>query len=240
MLGMGIQMKAKKISRNISIALICVILGLALSWQFQSIRNNAKVMNLESQKKDDLVVKILNEQKNNENLRAKLNELQAQLNKFESARGNSDENLKLLTDEIQKLKTVAGLTDVKGKGVTVTFAKEDALNVEDDDLLFVLNELRATDAQALAINDQRIIDTSEVRVAGGYIMVNGRHVTPPFVIKAIVDPDNAVNALNMIGGALEKIKLFIDVDVEKTDNIEIPKISEELIRTDKLKPVEKD
>ncbi|EMS72227.1 DUF881 domain-containing protein [Ruminiclostridium cellobioparum] len=233
-------MKAKRVSRNISIALICVILGLALSWQFQSIRSNAKVMNLESQKKDDLVVKILNEQKNNENLRAKLNELQVQLNKFESARGNSDENLKLLTDEIQKLKTVAGLTDVKGKGVTVTFAKEDSLNVEDDDLLFVLNELRATDAQALAINDQRIIDTTEVRVAGGYIMVNGRHVTPPYVIKAIVDPDNAVNALNMIGGALEKIKLFIDVHVEKSDNIEIPKISEELIRTDKLKPVEKD
>lgn len=220
-------MKAKRVSRNISIALICVILGLALSWQFQSIRSNAKVMNLESQKKDDLVVKILNEQKNNENLRAKLNELQVQLNKFESARGNSDENLKLLTDEIQKLKTVAGLTDVKGKGVTVTFAKEDSLNVEDDDLLFVLNELRATDAQALAINDQRIIDTTEVRVAGGYIMVNGRHVTPPYVIKAIVDPDNAVNALNMIGGALEKIKLFIDVHVEKSDNIEIPKISEE-------------
>ncbi len=233
-------MKAKRVSRNISIALICVILGLALSWQFQSIRNNAKVMNLESQKKDDLVVKILNEQKNNENLRAKLTELQTQLDKFENARGNSDENLKLLTDEIQKLRTVAGLTDVKGRGVIVSFAKEDALNVEDDDLLFVLNELRATDAQALAINDQRIIDTSEVRVAGGYIMVNGRHVTPPYVIKAIVDPDNAVNALNMIGGSLEKIRLFIDVKVEKSNNLEIPKISEELIRTDKLKPVEKD
>ncbi len=233
-------MKAKRVSRNISIALICVILGLALSWQFQSIRNNAKVMNLESQKKDDLVVKILNEQKNNENLRAKLTELQTQLDKFENARGNSDENLKLLTDEIQKLRTVAGLTDVKGRGVIVSFAKEDALNVEDDDLLFVLNELRATDAQALAINDQRIIDTTEVRVAGGYIMVNGRHVTPPYVIKAIVDPDNAVNALNMIGGSLEKIRLFIDVKVEKSNNLEIPKISEELIRTDKLKPVEKD
>jgi uncharacterized protein YlxW (UPF0749 family) len=230
--------KAKRVSRNISIALICVILGLALSWQFQSIRNNAKVMNLESQKKDDLVVKILNEQKNNENLRAKLSELQTQLDKFENARGNSDLNLKLLTDEIQKLKTVAGLTDVKGKGVIVTFAKEDALNVEDDDLLFILNELRATDAQALAINEQRIIDTSEVRVAGGYIMVNGRHVTPPYVIKAIVDPDNAVNALNMIGGALEKIRVFIAVEVEKSDSVEIPKISEELIKTNKLQPVE--
>lgn len=232
------MMKAKRISRNISIALICVILGVALSWQFQSIRNNAQVMNLESQKKDDLVVKILNEQKNNENLRSKLGELQLQIEKFESARGNSDENLKLLSDEIQKLKTVAGLTDVKGRGVIVTFSKDDALNVEDDDLLYILNELRATDAQALAINDQRIIDTSEVRVAGGYIMVNGRHIMPPYVIKAIADPDNAVNALNMIGGALEKIRVFIDVDVEKSDNIEIPKISEELIKIDKLKPVE--
>lgn len=232
-------MKAKKIiSRNISISIVCIILGLALSWQFQSIRSNAKVLNLENQKKDDLIVKILNEQKNNENLRSKLIELQGQLQKFENARGNSDENMKLLSDEIQKLKTVAGLTDVRGRGIIVTFNKDDSLNVEDDDLLFVLNELRATDAQALAINEQRIIDTSEVRVAGGYIMVNGRHVIPPYVIKAIVDPDNAENSLNMIGGALEKIRLFIDVKVEKSDNVEIPKISEELIKTDKLTPIE--
>ena len=233
-------MKAKRSTRNISIALVCVILGLALSWQFQSIRNNAKVMTLENQKKDDLVVKILNEQKNNENLRAKLNELQTQLSKFENARGNSDENLKLLSDEIQKLKTVAGLTKVKGRGVIVTFSKDDALSVEDNDLLFVLNELRATDAQALAINDQRIIDTSEVRGSngGGYININGRHVNPPYVIKAIVDPDDAVNALNMVGGVFEQIKVFVDVSVQKSDNVEIPPISEELIKTDKLKIVE--
>ena len=97
-------MKTKKISSNISITIICILLGLALSWQFQSIRNNASVMNLENQKKDDLVVKILNEQKNNENLKAKLNELQIQINKFEDASGNSDENMKLLSDEIKKLK----------------------------------------------------------------------------------------------------------------------------------------
>lgn len=234
------MMKAKKISRNISISIVCIILGLALSWQFQSIRNNSKVLNLESQKKDDLIVKILNEQKNNENLKTKLSELQIQLDKFENARGNTDKNMTILSEEIQNLKTVAGLTDVKGKGVLVSFKKEDSLNVEDDDLLFILNELRATDAQALAINEQRIIDTSEVRVAGGYIMVNGRHVIPPYVVRAIVDPDNAVNSLNMLGGALEKIRLFIDVKVEKSDNVEIPKISEELIKTDKLKIVEKE
>jgi uncharacterized protein YlxW (UPF0749 family) len=231
-------MKAKRISRNISIAIVCIILGLALSWQFQSIRNNAVVMSLENQKKDDLVVKILNEQKNNENLRSKLNELQTQLSKFENARGNSDENIKLLSDEIQKLKMIAGLTEVKGRGVLLTFSKEEALSVEDDDILTILNELRATDAQALAINDQRIIDTSEVRVAGDYLNVNGKHVAPPYVVKAIVDPDNAVNALNMIGGSLERIRVFIDVKLEKSDNIVIPSISEERIKIDKLKTVE--
>lgn len=231
-------MKTKKISSNISISVVCIVLGLALSWQFQSIRNNASVMNLENQKKDDLVVKILNEQKNNENLKAKLSELQAQISKFENASGNSDENMKLLSDEINRLKTVAGLTDVKGKGVVISFAKEDSLNVADDDLLSILNELRATDAQALAINEQRVIDTTEVRAAGGYIMVNGQHVIPPYQIKAIVDPDNAVNALNMIGGPLEEIRLFIDVDVEKSNEILIPRISEELIKTGKLTSVE--
>jgi len=90
----------------------------------------------------------------------------------------------------------------------------------------------------LAINEQRVIDTSEVRVAGNYIMVNGKHVAPPYKIKAIVDPDNATNALNMIGGSLERIRLFIHVEVEKTDNLEIPKISEELIKTNKLTSVE--
>ena len=145
-----------------------------------------------------------------------------------------------MSDEIQKLKTVAGLTKVKGRGVIVTFSKDDALSVEDNDLLFVLNELRATDAQALAINDQRIIDTSEVRGSngGGYININGRHVNPPYVIKAIVDPDDAVNALNMVGGVFEQIKVFVDVSVQKSDNVEIPPISEELIKTDKLKIVE--
>lgn len=231
-------MKTKKISSTISISIICILLGLALSWQFQSIRNNASVVNLENQKKDDLVVKILNEQKNNENLKIKLSELQLQISKFEDASGNSDKNTKLLSDEIKNLKIVAGLTDVKGKGVVITFAREDSLNVADDDLLSILNELRATDAQALAINEQRVIDTTEVRAAGGYIMVNGRHVIPPYQIKAIVDPDNAVNALSMIGGPLEKIKLFIDVDVKRSDDVLIPKISEELIKTNKLTSVE--
>lgn len=230
-------MKAKKISRNISISIVCIILGLALSWQFQSIRNNAQVLSLESQKKDDLIAKILNEQKNNENLKAKLSELQTQLSKFEDASGNTDVNMKLLSDEIQKLRTVAGLTDVKGEGVIVSFRKEDSMNVEDDDLLSILNELRATDAQALAINDQRVIATTEIRGAGTYIMVNGKHLVPPYVIKAIVDPSNAESALNMIGGALERIRLFVDVKVEKSEQIEIPKVSEELVRTDKIKTV---
>jgi uncharacterized protein YlxW (UPF0749 family) len=69
-------------------------------------------------------------------------------------------------------------------------------------------------------------------------MVNGSHVIPPYQIKAIVDPDNAVNALSMIGGPLEKIKLFIDVDVKKSEDVIIPKISEEIIKTNKLTSVE--
>jgi len=47
--------------------------------------------------------------------------------------------------------------------------------IDDYSILTVLNELRAADVQALAVNDERIIATSEVRRVGSYMVVNGRN-----------------------------------------------------------------
>ncbi|MCX7923520.1 MAG: DUF881 domain-containing protein [Clostridia bacterium] len=228
-----------KISRNISITLVCIILGITLAWQYQSVRNNAKVTMLEAQRKDDLIQKLLNEKENNENLRKKNDELNTEIRKYENSLGDNDENIKLLKSEINKLRVIAGLTEVKGRGVIITISKDEMLLLRDYDLLDILNELRASDAQALAINEERIVSTSEVRVAGGNIIINGRQVQPPFIIKAIADPGNVENAFKMMGGVAERIAVyFVNIVVEKSDEIVIPKVRDEVIRTDMLKPVE--
>lgn len=236
---MKIGRNSWKVNRNISITLVCILLGITLAWQYQSVRKNAKMSDIENQRKDELVTQLLSAKENNDNLRKKNDELNIKIREYESARGDNDANMKLLTNEIEKLRIIAGLKEVRGKGLIVTISKEDAPNVRDYDIFDILNELRATDAQALAINDERVISTTEVRVAGGHIMVNGKQLTAPYVIRAIVDPINAENAFNLMDGPIEKLRVFIDVKLEKSDNVVIPKVRDEVIRTDMLTPVEK-
>jgi uncharacterized protein YlxW (UPF0749 family) len=237
-----------KINKHISITLVCIILGITLAWQYQSIRYNTKSISAENSKKEELITMVLNERENNDNLRKKNDELTSEINKFESARGNNDENIKLLTDEINKLRIIAGLTEVKGKGVIITINEVWTLDSEGNSssLLDLINEMKASDTQAISINEERIIATSEIRIGGSYIVVNGRQIidwknrVEPLVIKAIADPDNVENALKMIGGVKERLKLDgIDLNFEKSDNIIIPKVRDEEIRTDMLTPVVK-
>ena len=54
-----------------------------------------------------------------------------------------------------------------------------------DDLLSVVTDLRSAGAEAISVNDQRLIGTSELRCVGNVILVNTTRLAPPFVIQAI-------------------------------------------------------
>lgn len=58
--------------------------------------------------------------------------------------------------------------------------------VHDEDILKVVNELRAAGAEAISINGQRLIANSEIICSGPTIRVNRRPLAPPFVIKALI------------------------------------------------------
>lgn len=95
--------------------------------------------------------------------------------------------------------------------------------IHDEDLLRVLNELRAGGAEAISVNDQRLVGTSEIRCAGPTVMVNGKVFAPPFVIKAIGDPKTLSAALTMRGGVVESLKYWgIELKIQKEDNIVVP------------------
>ncbi len=95
--------------------------------------------------------------------------------------------------------------------------------IHDDDLLRVINELRAAGAEALSINGQRLIDTSEIRCAGPTLSVNNVRSSAPYEIHAIGDKDTLENAIKMRGGVAETLKVWgIHLEVESSDNVYIP------------------
>ncbi len=150
-----------------------------------------------------------------------------------------EENEKLRKDEMEdnpkqeRLNVMAGATAVEGAGVEIvlddsTIQKKANENpnlyiIHDEDLLRVLNELRSAGAEAICLNDQRIVSTSEIRCAGPTVSVNNVRSAPPYVIKAIGEPKTLTSALRLRGGVAETFEFWgIQVKIKESDKIHIP------------------
>lgn len=97
--------------------------------------------------------------------------------------------------ELERLTREAGTTTLAGSGLIVTMddapdAEPGSLNrVLDRDLQSIVNELWRAGAQGIAINDQRLVETSAIRGAGDAILVNYHPLTRPYVISAVDGDD---------------------------------------------------
>ena len=94
------------------------------------------------------------------------------------------------------------------------------------DILSIVNELRNTGAEAISINDQRVLTTTFIKCGGAIININGERVGAPFEIKAIGLPENLAN-LDRPGGYLDSLreKYQIGATLKKSDKLTIPKYS---------------
>ncbi len=144
-----------------------------------------------------------------------------------------ESQIKVLQDELLRARVLAGLSEVTGSGITVEMndAKKETSSgqdpnlfiIHDDDVLAVVNELLAAGAEALSINDQRVVATTEIRCAGAVFMINGVRLAPPLKINAIGDPDVLQNALKMRGGVVDNLSFWgIDVKIKIEQELIVP------------------
>ncbi len=99
------------------------------------------------------------------------------------------------------------------------------LLIHDGDILSIINELKNAGAEAISINDQRLVPTSSIVCGGNIIEINGEKVGAPFIIKAIGLPE-LLAGLSRPGGYLQILKDdTIEVDLKMSNKITIPKYS---------------
>lgn len=234
-----------KISRNIALTLVCIILGIMIAWQYKSVNYNENIASFQSKRTEELMEQLIELQNTNLVMRARLQELQEENRKYESAIVGDTEAVENLKKQLEIARIFAGLVDVKGKGVIITLDNGELTDVEESDILDIINELRAIGAQAISINEERVVATTEVRQAGNYqdgtyILINGVRMKAPFVIKAISDPEKLERSLTMIGGVVEKLEKFgLKISIKQQDNIIIPKVRDDgsVLKYDMLTPV---
>ena len=214
-------------SGQLAIALVCTVLGMMLAFQFRVQQRISK--DIPYQRAEALATTLKQVQDERNKLRDELDTIRAQV-----AKGSGDPSLtKPLEDQLNATRLAAGLVDVKGPGVIVTLddskrprqPNEDpnVFLLHDDDLLKVVNELRAAGAEAISVNGQRLIGTSEIRCAGPTVSINNTQTAPPVEIRAIGDPQTLESALKLRGGVIESLSFWgIQVQIKKQEGVLIP------------------
>ena len=140
--------------------------------------------------------------------------------------------------EIKKLQVLVGMTAVKGEGITIRLSDNPDASanagpnagpflpgiVHDFDLLQVVNELRASKAEAIAINGVRITGYTPIRCVGPTIYVNFEAKPAPFTIEAIGNASDLKNAISMPGGIVENLRdqATLGVKVTEHENLSLP------------------
>ena len=220
-----------KFKNSLVLGIMCFALTFGIFLQMRTVENsNVKVsQNYEENNLRADVLKFKEKYDNEQKLLAKAE------NELEKERESATKNNTELEDaeiSIKKANKINGLSEVKGPGVIVTLkdGQKNMVNVKntadlivhDIDILSVINELKNAGAEAISINDQRVVSTSAILCDGNVVRINKEKVGAPFVIKAIGLPESLA-ALERPGGYLEYLGIYADISLEKSNDITIPK-----------------
>ena len=173
--------------RTISIVLgiMCFALTLGICVQVRTVQGTNSTVS-QNYEENNLRAEVLKYKERYENKYEELEKAEAELEKARQSSTENNEDLEQKEQEIQKGNKMIGLTEVTGPGVIVTLSdsKTDsslALNasdliVHDADVLSVINELKNAGAEAISINDQRLVPTSSIVCGGNIIEINGEKI----------------------------------------------------------------
>ena len=203
---------------KVLIAVVFMVLGFMLSVQYKV---TVQQRTIRMDRVEDLSERLKAMETENKHLLQEINELRKK---------GAD---KVADHGLERERLLAGTTEVEGAGIEIvlddsTISKKANENpnlyiIHDEDLLRVLNELRAAGAEAISLNDQRIVAMSEVRCAGPTVSVNNVRSAPPYVIKAIGAPKTLTSALRLRGGVVETFEFWgIQVKIKAAEKVRIP------------------
>ena len=88
------------------------------------------------------------------------------------------------------------LTDAPSSALSIPGTEPNDLVVHQQDLEAYINALWAGGAEAMMLQDQRVINGSAFRCAGNTLLLEGRVYSPPFVITVIGDVEEMTAALD--------------------------------------------
>ena len=162
-------------------------------------------------------------------LRAEVAGLEADLRGLEATGASGEGNLGRLRSDLTRLRLWSGLEAIEGRGVRVEVVGPITADAVND----LLDELRLAGAEAIAIEDVRVVAGTIVAGQPTELVVDGSRIGPAFEITAIGSPPALQAILDRSGGIVSRIAVgqpdvFVEIIPSETP-LQLPATRRDLI-----------
>lgn len=224
-------MKKKQIA--ITLGVMCFILTMSIAVQIRTVTSSNSTAS-QSLIDNGLRDEVLRWKEKYDNAYQELLESERQLTQVREKATQNNTTANAKQEQIKENNMLLGTVEVKGGGLEIMLADNNAaatnlidpsmVLVHYDDLLQVVNALNNAGAEAISINGQRVITTTAITCEGNVIKVNGEKISSPFTIKAIGSQGLLFGSMTMAGGYLSILEEYgVIVNVKSVDNIVVEK-----------------
>ena len=203
------------------ITLLCVLLGFGYAIQINQTQNSYETMSEEE------LTRLISETSTQvQNLQQRKNQLTSQLDSLQAAADKQEEIERIAKQNEETSGLLSGRLPAVGNGVIITISKGGRAPVDAATMFRLLEELRNAGAEVMVLNSVRVVTSTYVADGeDGGLICDGVSLDAPYTIKAIGDPQNLQNAVNIAGGvgSVLEVKFGADVVVTTSDEVTIDK-----------------
>ena len=218
----------KKFGKALVFGILCLILTFAITVQLR-VSSLSESESSQTKITDKLKDEIFRLNDENVKLAEKFQNTTSELDDARNQAAQNDSSSKNTSELIKKYTIVSGKTDVTGQGIIIKYKPSDNEAKADmvKDLRDIVNEIKNAGAEAIEINNQRIVGTTAIEMVKNKIEINDTEVSGNLIIKAIGDSNLMYSGLIRPGGTIENIRESgVSIEINSENTIKINKYNE--------------
>lgn len=202
-----------KVIMIVTIGIICILLTSVMFLQFKSVQV-IEASGVGQKRETELRTEYSTLKDKSNEMKQQLEEIQKTTKEYTDQSSDVQATIDLLKSDVEKARCDLGYTDVKGPGIILTISDgKDLANDKEqvvtyNDLIMAINELKYAGAEAISLNDERVVNNSFVANISEYMVMNDNRISGPYTIKVIGDSKDLESVINIKGGIKDYLESY--------------------------------
>lgn len=218
-----------KVAMSISIGLTALVFVAIMFTQFKTVEQT-DIMAIETMRETELRTEIASWKSKYDEMQTKIEETEILIEEYQNTINNNKDANEALKIEKAKTDLQLGYTTVQGEGIVIKLEDTEEKTITTKDFMLLVNYLREAGAEAISINEERIVNTTEIaNINQRFILVNDRKIESPYEVKVIGNQKYLESALTIKNGFYDAmISSEKKVSYEPSNKILIPAFDGEI------------